>query len=166
MKIPKGWKRLRPNAVIEKGDWIKLQSPNGWVYRPPQWTPAVYTIGLKVDSDEVFIRQVDKNVPANPNLTEGLWKPMKPLTRAVKTDYRHYLVALTTDPCYYGAEVTEQQSLQIADTLKYMLEQQFPGIRVDKVPTQGGIGGTNEDVIEEIHQWIEEHWTKATQDNP
>jgi len=78
--------------------------------------------------------------------------------------YSEYTVSITREPEYYGSECSDADADRIADDLEAMIESEFPGIAcVTYRDGQGSAGviGPDDDVCEEIREWIQDNWTKA-----
>jgi hypothetical protein len=77
--------------------------------------------------------------------------------------YTEYTVRVSTDPSYYGTDCTQADAARIADSLSQMVSLEFPGITIIRQNEIGGRGvnGPDSAIVDDIHQWIEAHWTAA-----
>jgi len=82
----------------------------------------------------------------------------------VDVDYSEYKSVVFDEPSYYGSECTQDDADDIAVKLCEMIECQFPGIETD-ISTDGDSSaattGPNDDVCDEINEWISSNWTAA-----
>ncbi|TXH40546.1 MAG: hypothetical protein E6Q97_39435 [Desulfurellales bacterium] len=74
-------------------------------------------------------------------------------------DYSEYSVTVTNDPSYYGSSCTQADAERIAASLGDMIRGEFPGIRI--TDSGRGVCGPDDEVVEQIRQWVEENWTNA-----
>ncbi len=81
----------------------------------------------------------------------------------IKTDWSEYTLPLGVDPSCYGDPCTPERAEEITDKIASMVEQEFPGIRVDRKPLIGTFRpqGPDESVCDEIHQWVQDNWMAA-----
>lgn len=79
-------------------------------------------------------------------------------------DYSEYSIMVIDEPSYYGSECTQEDADAISQKLCEMIESHFPGIQTD-VWSDGdkscATTGPNDDVCEEINDWISNNWTAA-----
>jgi len=74
-------------------------------------------------------------------------------------DFSRYTVPISDGPSYYGSDCTQADADRIAASLTTLIEGQFPGV---KVVTSGlRISGPDQEVIDEINNWISDNWTAA-----
>ena len=79
-------------------------------------------------------------------------------------DYSDYTVTVSDEPSYYGSECSQEDADEISDKLCEMIERQFPGIQTDLWSDGDGSSkttGPDDDVCDEINDWISNNWTAA-----
>ena len=79
-------------------------------------------------------------------------------------DYSEYTVRISTEPSYYGSDVTAEQANEIAVKISEFVQREFPGVRTETHLDGRGSSATtgpDEDVANEINEWIAENWTAA-----
>ena len=86
------------------------------------------------------------------------------LNIVVEIDYSEYSIMVIDEPSYYGSECSQEDADAIAEKLCEMIESHFPGIQTD-VWRDGdkscATTGPNDDVCDEINEWISNNWTAA-----
>ena len=86
------------------------------------------------------------------------------LSIMVEIDYSEYSIMVIDEPSYYGSECSQEDADAISEKLCEMIESHFPGIQTD-VWSDGdkscATTGPNDDVCEEINDWISNNWTAA-----
>jgi hypothetical protein len=79
-------------------------------------------------------------------------------------DYSEYTVFVSDEPSYYGSECTQDDADEISEKLCEMIERQFPGIETDLWSDGNGSSkttGPDDNVCDEINEWISSNWTAA-----
>ena len=79
-------------------------------------------------------------------------------------DYSDYTVKVSDEPSYYGSECSQDDADAISEKLCEMIERQFPGIQTDLWSDGDGSSkttGPDEDICEEINEWMSNNWTAA-----
>ena len=81
----------------------------------------------------------------------------------METNYSEYTVNVSSDPSYYGDNVSTEQGIEIADKIAALIETQFPGITVRRWDGIGNAGTTGPDsnTITEIDTWVSENWSAS-----
>lgn len=80
-------------------------------------------------------------------------------------NYSDYCVFLSTNPQYYGGEVTKDEALGIVDRLTDLLRARFAGLFVageTDCTKSHKITGSNCEILFEINSFIESHWVEST----
>lgn len=110
------------------------------------------------------------SVPENYNISDyfrGDGTYLGPDIHGVEPQFRDYIgytVRISTEPSYYGSNVTAEQAEEIAGKLSEFAQREFPGVRTETHRDGSGSSATtgpNEDVVNEINEWIAENWTAA-----
>ena len=79
-------------------------------------------------------------------------------------DHSDYTVKVSDEPSYYGSECSQDDADAISEKLCEMIERQFPGIQTDLWSDGDGSSkttGPDDDICEEINDWISNNWTAA-----
>ena len=76
-------------------------------------------------------------------------------------DFSEYSIRVGTDAGYYGSQCTDADALRIAADVAKLIEGEFPGINVTTGETSKSVTGPDEATRDEIHEWVENHWTAA-----
>lgn len=81
------------------------------------------------------------------------------------TNWDGYGIKISADPVHYGDPCAREQGERIAARLKNLLTDKFPGIDVNVVRDydtgRNPVWGPDDERIEEITQWVQEHFTDA-----
>lgn len=86
------------------------------------------------------------------------------MSTATTTDFSEYTVYVGNDESNYGSECTREQAVKIADSIQSMIENQYPGInviRTEEIGASTPTSGPDQNVIDDIHAWIQENWTSG-----
>ena len=79
-------------------------------------------------------------------------------------NYSEYTVKNSTEPSFYGSDCTQEDANRIAATISELVHNEFPGINVEEW-IDGAVSskttGPDQDVIDEINDWIANNWTIA-----
>jgi hypothetical protein len=82
-------------------------------------------------------------------------------------NYSDYSVKISNEPSYYGSTCTQQDADRICGALRTLIMGEFPGIQVD-IYNESVINerssstfGSDQEVVEQINEWIENNWTAA-----
>jgi hypothetical protein len=76
------------------------------------------------------------------------------------------LIQLPTEPSYWGSDATEEDAKKFVDNLEIMIHNKFGeliDIEFEKTPTPvgNGIFCTDDNLEEEIFDWVQNNWTSA-----
>lgn len=78
--------------------------------------------------------------------------------------YENYTHYISSEPSYYGSDCTQEDANRIVESLKSLIQSQFPGIVVEEY-VDGRCSckttGPDQETIDQIDQWISENWTAA-----
>jgi protein gp37 len=80
------------------------------------------------------------------------------------TAYQDYTVSVPVEESSYGSGCTREQAIGIAARLETMLAREFSGIQIRTWRDGTGSGrttGPDQDVIDEINDWVSRNWTAA-----
>jgi hypothetical protein len=90
-------------------------------------------------------------------------KKTKPAQQPPKT-YADYTVMISTDPSYYGSDCTNHRAMQIVYSLGKLIRGEFPRVNIEDYSdgmSSSFTTGPDDQVVDEIDQWIETNWTAA-----
>jgi hypothetical protein len=82
----------------------------------------------------------------------------------METDYSDYIVIQSPDPTYWGPDTTNEQTGEFNNRLSEILRKEFPKIVIERGVRYRGVIGPDDDVREDILQWINSHYPDACTD--
>jgi hypothetical protein len=79
------------------------------------------------------------------------------------SNYSEYTVRVSTDPSYYSSTCTQADAERISDNIAKLVEAEFLGVSIIKESEIGGRGvsGPDQEIVDEISDWISTNWTAA-----
>jgi hypothetical protein len=80
-------------------------------------------------------------------------------------NFTGYTVTISDDPAYYDLgrhELwAEERTQEIVSDVTSLIERQFPGCRVVADANKVHDSGPDDEVLEQIQQWVGDNWTSA-----
>ena len=86
-------------------------------------------------------------------------------TTETPINFTDYTVTLSDDPAYYDLgrhELwAEERTQEIVSDVTSLIERRFPGINVVADANKVHDAGPDDEILEEIQQWVGDNWTSA-----
>ena len=77
--------------------------------------------------------------------------------------FNEYTIVLSSDPSVYGHGVTQARVAEINEILAGMIKREFDAINIEfsHLDGCGKITGPDQEIIDEINNWVAENWQAA-----
>jgi hypothetical protein len=86
-------------------------------------------------------------------------------TTETPSNFIGYTITISDDPAYYNLsrheEWSENRTTEIVSDVTALIERQFPGITVVVDADEIHDSGPDDEILEEIQQWVGDNWTSA-----
>ena len=86
-------------------------------------------------------------------------------TTETPINFTDYTVTLSDDPAYYDLARhelwAEERTQEIVSDVTSLIERHFPGINVVADANKVHDSGPDDEILEEIQQWVGDNWTSA-----